>query len=456
MCKPANQVTISCAGVDFCRVATLIATFRTILRKSIGDRMRHASRLLSGFPLIVCLACGNGHRPPVSPTLKVYAQPGQTVKEVVDGLPPTGGTVILGIGTWPSGYNSDFISRPNITIQGSGNPSYNSTFTAMTGGTIVVGTLAASSGADNFTMRDLGVDVGSAYVDANNGGVPLNGVAIFNNGEVIGAPQVQSPTVENVSCLGYSALAPVHCMLVENVNHATILNVTTALNQHGLVLKGTDSTVNGVYARGHGIDSVILKSDNYAPTRSDWLTNITVHYLLTPGDTKGIILKGAESDINNIYVSNVEIIGTLGWGIRVVGPASRAAASAINVSNVTVDYPGGSPATDYCMEFVQYVTDVKIAGLNCSNMWAGIAPYSPSVGIFTINCSQFRNIATTAIETYGNWNISNTTFDSVGGSAILNNFGVTSLSGDIFTGIGGSDWEAAGGTFAFSPATNGC
>src|SRR5581483_9616938 len=36
----------------------------------------------------------------------VYAQPGQTLKQAVDSLPSSGGVVVLGIGTWSSGYLS--------------------------------------------------------------------------------------------------------------------------------------------------------------------------------------------------------------------------------------------------------------------------------------------------------------------------------------------------------------
>lgn len=122
---------------------------------------------LSGGALIATLACGTTLNN--TNTTIVYAQAGQTVKELVDGLPPGGGTVSLGIGTWSSGYNSsDLITRPNITIQGSGMPGYNSTFTSMSGGTIVQGHLPASTGADYLTVRDLGVDAGSAYINANN------------------------------------------------------------------------------------------------------------------------------------------------------------------------------------------------------------------------------------------------------------------------------------------------
>jgi hypothetical protein len=90
----------------------------------------------------------------------------------------------------------------------------NSDLTAMAGGTIVLGPLAASFGADYFTVQDLGVDAGQAYINANNGASPTDALLICNNGQVIGAPPVQSPLIENVSCLGYSSMAPVHCMLV--------------------------------------------------------------------------------------------------------------------------------------------------------------------------------------------------------------------------------------------------
>jgi hypothetical protein len=133
----------------------------------------------------------------------VYAQPGQTVKEAVDSLPPAGGVVVLGIRTWTSGYLSGaFISKPHITIRGLGMPGYNSDFTAVAGGTIVLGPLAASSGADYFTVQDLGVDAGQAYINANNGASPTDALSIYNNGQVIGDPPVQSPLIENVSCLG--------------------------------------------------------------------------------------------------------------------------------------------------------------------------------------------------------------------------------------------------------------
>ena len=414
--------------------------------------------LLSGAALVVSSACGEPRSTPCGTTLNstgantpiVYAQPGQTVKESVDSLPPAGGTVCLGVGKWTSGYNSTVIAKPHITIQGSGIGGFRSDLTAMSGGTIVLGRLVASSGADYFTVRDLGVDAGSAYIDANLGGVATDALAIYNNGQVVGAPQVESPVIENVSCLGYSPTAPVHCMLIENVNHAYVHNIVAVMNVHGFVLKGTNSVVDGVLSSGHSITSVIVKSDNYAPSSQDNLSNITIEPLFLRGDTRGISVIGVAAPISGINISNARIHSPLGWGIHVAGANSTTAAGSIGFSNISIDYQGASPTGYYCMQLVEYVSAVNIDNLNCSNMSAGISLYQPAAGTFsdfTVTNSQFTNIATNGVETYGTWMISNTSFGSIVGNGIVADSGVTTVSGNTFTNIGGSDMYSAGGSF---------
>ncbi len=332
---------------------------------------------------------------------------------------------------------------------------YNDGFTAMTGGTIIQGTLPVTTGADYFILSDLGVDVGSDFINANNAGVPLDGLAIYNSGQVVGAPPLQSPHVENVSCLGSDPLAPVHCMLLENVKNARVRNVATVMNMHGFVLKGTDSVVDGVYSRGHGIDSIILKSDDYAPTNSDEIGNVTIHYLLTPGDTKGLVIQGVESGISNIAVHDATITGVVGWGVYIQGAGPRSAATSVSLANIRVDYPGSSPISDYCLQFVQYVSQVRINGLQCSNMWAGIAPYLPVPGAFSqfiVTNALFSDIATNAVQTFGDWTVHDSTFRSVQGDGILNTFGVTDVSGNTFINIGGKDLDAEdGASFTGTP-----
>jgi hypothetical protein len=399
-----------------------------------------------GLVLLLCLCgCSSMDR------VVVYAQPGQSVKEIVDSLPALGGTIILGTGAWPSGYESGgSVTKPNVTILGAGMPNYNADFTAMSGGTIVLGTLPVSSGADRFKVSDLGVDVGQNYINSTRGGVAADALDIFNQGQVVGAPPVESPSIENVSCLGYSPLAPNHCMLVENVHNAHVHNVQTVMNCHGLVLKGTDSVIDTVFARGHGIDSVIVKSDVYAPASNDHLSNITITPLIAPGDTKGIIVIGVGAPLTGISITGATIQSPLDWGVYVQGAAPSAAVSTLILSNIQVSYPGGSPYGELCMQFVQFVNQITIQNLSCSDMWAGIAPYLPdseSFGNFRLTNSVFQNIGSDAIETWGPWSIMNSEFTSVAGNGIVNPFGVTTVGGNTFSNISGNDTLSTGGSF---------
>jgi hypothetical protein len=385
----------------------------------------------------------------------IYLQQGQTLKQAVDNLPPQGGTVMIGAGTWVGGYDSatEPIDKPDITIQGAGQPGYNSAFTSMSGGTIVQGRIIATTGANNLTIRDLDIDVGSDYISSHSL-PPLDGLAIANNGQVLGAPQVQSPDIENVSCLGSGPYAPVHCMLIENVNNARVRNITTVLNVHGLAFKGTNSTVEGVFARGHGNDSFIFKSDDYAPASYDHISGVNIHYLRNPGDTKGIYILGLERPVTGVSIRDVTIEGVAEWGVIIQGVGLESTVSNIDLSSITISYPGGSPPGDSCVWLANFVSNISITDMNCSNFWTGIESYAPAAGVFTgftVLNSDFVGIATNAIQTYGDWTVDNSNFQSVAGDGIVNAFGVTNLSADTFSSIGGQDLDAAGGVFNVAP-----
>jgi hypothetical protein len=408
-------------------------------------------RLLGAIGL-AATGCGSGGAPCTTQRPCVYVQSAQTVKQAIDSLPSTGGVVYLAGGTWSSGYIDylDVISKPNVTIQGSGMPSYNSTFTAMTGGTIIQGPLLASSGADYLTVRDLGIDAGSAYINAANSGVPTDGLAIFNQGQVVGAPQVESPLIENVSCLGYTPTAKVHCILVENVNHAYVHNVMTVMNTHGLAFKGTNSVIDGVFARGHRSDGLIIKNDIYAPAANDQVSNITIQSLFVPADTNGIVLQSIGGSLVNIDIVHVQEDNVF-TGILTQGTSTSTTASNLSFSDINVNYdPGNVAGNNGCFDLTGYVQQIQISSLNCLNMGYGIKPVVPSSRFtdFTITNSTFTNIATNGIETYGTWTVLNTSFENISQNAIFNPFGVTTVSGDTFTNVGGSDMLSGGGSFA--------
>jgi hypothetical protein len=351
----------------------------------------------------------------------IYATPGETVAHAVARLPVGGGKVIFGIGVYPSGGVG--ITTPNIWLEGAGMPNYNSATapTALTGGTIFQGPVSVAQGGDHFVIRNAGIDVGPTWINANNGGVATTGLVLSNNGQIVGAPQVKYPIIENVSCLGYSLSAAQHCLLVENVLGAYVHNVQTVMNQHGLAFKGEGSVIDGVFARGHSIDAVIIKSDTYAPADNDVVRNIVVAPLATAGDTKGVVLQSIGAPLLNIQVSQVDVSQALSWGIQVQGTSSTNSASSIQFSDVIINYAGLSPTSHSCIQFVQYVTSVHMDNVFCQNYWAGITFSTPISGFtndFSLSNSHFVNIATNGVETYGRWEISNSGFIGITGTAI--------------------------------------
>jgi hypothetical protein len=102
------------------------------------------------------------------------------------------------------------------------------------------------------------------------------------------------------------------------------------------------------------------------------------------------------------------------------------------------------------MQFVQYVSDVTVQNLNCTHMWAGIVPFLPDTstfGQFTVQNSNFSNIEADAISTFSSWMIKGSNFTSIGGNGIVNPYGVTTVSDNVFVDITGSNMLSTGGSF---------
>jgi hypothetical protein len=83
--------------------------------------------------------------------------------------------------------------------------------------------------------------------------------------------------------------------------------------------------------------------------------------------------------------------------------------------------------------------------------WKVLAPAAPGAfNDITVTNSHFTNIGTNGIESYGQWNVFNTSFQSIAGNGIMSDSGVTTVSGNTFTNIGGSDMYSNGGSFVIS------
>lgn len=367
---------------------------------------------------------------------------GDTVLQCVTLLPAGGGTVRLLPGIYRSGYEgTTYLTLPNIVIEGSGMPWFNSATapTALAGGTVIQGSFLIATGANFITLRNLGVDVGSTFVNAAYGGTPADALSIFNPGQIIGATPVQSPIIENIVALCFNAAANVHGILVENVDHASIRNTASVYGVHGAVLKGTHSVWDGDYERGHSVDSFILKSDPYAVSSDDQISHINIQPLVTQGDTQGLILGAIDAGIAHVTLSGVICGPMTGNCVQLDGGSSTI--SAVTISNVIADYATETQSAGACIALQNAVVRVTITNLACANYFQGIGSSSLTGTDIIISNSTFTDITNNAITiptTSAFYEITGSTFTNIGGNAIFNNStaGAVVINGDTFRSIG--------------------
>jgi hypothetical protein len=108
------------------------------------------------------------------------------------------------------------------------------------------------------------------------------------------------------------------------------------------------------------IDGVIVKSDAYAPTSNDTLSNIVIEPLVSVGDTEGIILLGATAPLSDIVISTALIRSPSYWGVQVLGNPD-ALTSLVTLSGITVGHPAGG-----CVYSGQYASAVSTVNLICN------------------------------------------------------------------------------------------
>ena len=397
-----------------------------------------------------------------------------TIDAALIALPSSGGIVEIGVGTFQSPSSANL--KSNIWLKGSQRPDFNWTVTPSTtgqtrtaptkliGGTILQNALINAVQNINVRITDLGVDVGSAWCTASNGGVAKDGI-VFSRGNSV--PNVTTPVtnvqIENVTVLGQSASSLFHDILFDNGYDIFVQNVRTCFNVHGIVIKGSVGNVNNVECFGHQYDGIIVKSNDYAYARAVNLSNI---YIGSVGsyDGAGIHLQNGETgadavfygvNISNFFidrttrgitiqnegVDNVNINNGTIWFPQTHGIYSPTGASFYNsiVSNVIVR---GSAAVGLLINnaFNTTIADVVVTGsgttgcdlsgngkLVCSNLietsssGTGIA-YGSNVYAYNVQSSSSTGVPTKInIEGSVGSSVGNTAID-LGGSSPYFNF----------------------------------
>lgn len=266
-------------------------------------------------------------------------KPFLTIDAALDALPAGGGVIKIGVGTFNSPTTAKV--KSNTAFIGSKEPIVNSTVTFATptsrptitapteliDGTILNGQFRIED-RNNIRIENLGVDVGKTWVDTYNSGTAVNAMAILST---VSTTPCKNITVNNSTALGYSPSALFHAFVFQNVTDCHFSNLTSYYNTHGLVIKGTNITVDGLNAHSHTADGINIKSDIYAPCADVSLSNINITSL-SGYESGGISLEEGvlgSSPLDRITISNVNL-KYVSYGVRNVNTVKNVSISSLN------------------------------------------------------------------------------------------------------------------------------
>lgn len=293
----------------------LIGTYDNISGQGFYEDLAAALAASSGSSLVGFIGAGSGA---VAQTVQSKLRQivhvddyNGDIAAAVAALPAEGGEVHFAAKTYRSPYyGGTVMSRNNISFRGAGKPRFNSGYTALEGGTIIIGPFVW--GANGCIFSDLGIDSGSAACTTYFSGVGQEGLV---TGGLQNNNYYKGNTIRNVSVICQGSSSANHAILFESQTEGTVENISTVYAAAGFVIKGNRINVDGVYARSHRNYAVLAKSDQWGTCDSINYNNIIVDTVgdpagMIPGnganwDTNGFVLLPVKSGANEWPVTNI-------------------------------------------------------------------------------------------------------------------------------------------------------
>jgi hypothetical protein len=259
-----------------------------------------------------------------------------------------GDTIAVAAGTYSESVT---FAQPNVALRGGGMPAYKDG--KLSGGTIVIGTINCNSQV-GATVADLGVVASPSSANAVISGKPGSGKAL-------------QQTFENLALLGGGYAERTHGLLCNSGSGLTVRNLRLYRWYHGLAIKCSDATVDGVYAFECAGNSIIVKSDK---ATGDAI-GISIQDVTIEGSPRGqqwggsIHLQSAAAQFvtSDVTISDV-VAHYASKGVILIDRLNDlGAVSAITVTHVTSDRAGD---TNKCADYdISAATDVTLQ--DCSS-----------------------------------------------------------------------------------------
>lgn len=202
----------------------------------------------------------------------------------------------------------DYMIKPNIWIIGEQLPDYVGPYGAETGftnGAVIRGRFFVSSEAENFFIDNVGIDASATVTAALYGGADADAMCVI---------QVNKATpyfgkfarMGRVRTLGPGGSTLAHGILAEALEMFDFEYLESRRHYHGVVIKSKN--VTGRVARGLETsgESVIIKSDDYAPMANVKIDEVDARSLDSVVDTTaGLVIEATTADGGNVQVGMV-------------------------------------------------------------------------------------------------------------------------------------------------------
>lgn len=325
---------------------------------------------------------------------------------VIAALVSTGSTLSLGNAAYASAYTATAgacITKDNITVSGS-KPYVNSGETALIGGSIILGGLEVC-GSNNFSVHDVGFDVGSAYIAG--GGSPSDGLNIngLSGGTNLSDPLIVGGNVTNIVSLLSSYVTPYHAFLFEHQSGGHLNNITTVYGQHGIVIKSIGVTLQGWLSKNCQSECLDFKADAYTTTSQDAATN---GFIIS--ETAGSMGNAVNIDAENgASLSGITLSGVQMWGPNVGlnlldDSTSGGTVSNINLSSLTFFMTQNVAGTPKC--FTSTATsgttpfsNVQVSDVQCISTVSVVVPISLGIPVTNLQLNNWMSSGVTSVST---------------------------------------------------------
>lgn len=309
------------------------------------------------------------------------------LKAAIAALPSTGGTVLVPQGNFYAGIwdaASNYMNKPNVHIKGVKKPSLNADASALVGGSIIEGRFNVF--ADNFSVSDIGFDMGKSVCDARYPG--LNPATDYLRGGTWdafahGQPSQTSPLADrknfyavNVIGLMYNSQAVGHGILLEGINGGFVDNITGIYGVHGVVFKVQNMKAGTVEGHMTSVDGVIFKSDTYAMGGDIQVGSISTYryapnctpHTIPATSTAGVYLNPETANFSGpIQIGRIAVrdaqYGVLGGNANSGKVGADVSISELNVDGVS----GNTDNAFFCANFGTFPR-MHIGSINATNV----------------------------------------------------------------------------------------